>query len=205
MAATPAPVADDPPAVPALQRRAMDNLEFIRDTMARATQVTAVSGRGIAASGAVALAAAALAARHPLGPAWAGWWLAAAVAALPLTTLASARKARRTRAPLLAAPGRKLVLAFLPPVAAGALLTAGLWRAGAFGVLPAAWLLLYGAGVCTGGAYSVRAVPVMGLGFMALGAVALAAPAAWGGALMAAGFGGLHLGFGAYIARRHGG
>jgi hypothetical protein len=183
----------------------MDNLEFIRDTMARAAGVTAVSGLGIAASGAVAVAAAALAARDPVGARWAAAWLVAAAAALPVSLAASAHKARRTNAPLLAAPGRKLVLSFLPPVIAGALLTHGLWRAGHFALLPAAWLLLYGAGVVTGGAFSVRAVPVMGLGFMALGAVALVAPAAWGNALMAAGFGGLHLGFGAYISRRHGG
>jgi hypothetical protein len=190
---------------PALHVRAMDNLEFIRDTMARAAAVTAVSGWGIAATGVVALVAAALAAGDPVGPRWAAWWLGAAVVALPLTGAASVQKARRTNAPLLAAPGRKLVLSFLPPVVAGALLTAGLWRAGAFALLPAAWLLLYGAGVATGGAFSVRAVPVMGLGFMALGALALAAPAAWGNALMAAGFGLLHAGFGAHIARRHGG
>jgi len=40
---------------------------------------------------------------------------------------------------------------------------------------------------------------------MALGAVALFTPAAWGNALMAVGFGGLHLAFGAVIARRYGG
>ena len=204
-AASPAARRAEPADAPALHQRAMDNLEFIRDTMARAGSVTAVSGRGIAASGLVALAAAALAAGDAVGPRWAGWWFAAAAAALPITAAASAHKARRTSAPLLAAPGRKLVLSFLPPVVAGALLTAGLWRAGAFGLLPAAWLLLYGAGVATGGAFSVRAVPVMGLGFMALGALALAAPAGWGNPLMAAGFGGLHLGFGAYIGRRHGG
>lgn len=183
----------------------MDNLEFIRDTMARAAAVTAVSGRGIAASGVVALAAAVLAGREPAGARWAMTWLAAATAALPVTALASIRKARQTNAPLLSAPGRKLVLSFLPPVVAGALLTAALWRASAFALLPAAWLLLYGAGVTTGGAFSVRAVPVMGLGFMALGTLALVAPADWGNALMAAGFGALHLGFGTYIARRHGG
>ena len=195
----------EPADAPALHQRAMDNLEFIRDTMARAAGVTAVSGQGIAATGVVALAAAAVAARHPVGERWAAWWLAAAVVALPISAAASARKARRTNAPLLSAPGRKLVLSFLPPVTAGALLTAGLWRAGAFGLLAPTWLLLYGAGVATGGAFSVRAVPVMGLAFMALGALALAAPAAWGNALMAAGFGLVHVGFGAYVARRHGG
>ena len=40
---------------------------------------------------------------------------------------------------------------------------------------------------------------------MALGTVAYVAPAAWGQRLMAAGFGGLHIGFGLLIARRYGG
>ena len=200
-----------------LHARAMDNLEFIRDTMARATPVTAVSGWGIAASGLIALAAAAGAARTHSHAGWTAWWLAAVALALPLSAAATARKARRTGAPLLTtAPARKLILSFLPPFAVGALLTGALVHLAAYALLPALWLLAYGAGVTTGGAFSVRAVPVMGLAFMALGALALAgvvfapaglaaAPSALGTACMAAGFGLLHLGFGAYIARRHGG
>jgi hypothetical protein len=45
----------------------------------------------------------------------------------------------------------------------------------------------------------------MGTAFMAVGALALATPITWGDAWMAVGFGGLHVGFGLLIARRHGG
>jgi hypothetical protein len=65
--------------------------------------------------------------------------------------------------------------------------------------------MLYGAGVITGGAFSVRIVPVMGICLMACGAVALLAPAAWGDVFMALGFGGLQIAFGIVIARRYGG
>ncbi|HEY0783493.1 MAG TPA: hypothetical protein VGE98_13625, partial [Thermoanaerobaculia bacterium] len=101
--------------------------------------------------------------------------------------------------------GRRFALGLFPPLFAGAVLTLVLFAQGSVWLLPGLWLLLYGTGIVTGGAFSVRTVPVMGLGFVALGAIALAAPPAWGDALLAAGFGGLHLLFGGIIARRHGG
>jgi hypothetical protein len=67
------------------------------------------------------------------------------------------------------------------------------------------WLLMYGAAVVTGGAFSVRIVPFMGLCFMLLGAISLSAPATWADAFLTSGFGGLHIAFGIVIARRHGG
>ena len=71
--------------------------------------------------------------------------------------------------------------------------------------LPGCWLLLYGVSGATGGALSVRVVPVMGVLFMALGVAAFIAPSGWGNIFMAAGFGGLHIIFGATIARHYGG
>ena len=90
------------------------------------------------------------------------------------------RKARRAGTTVFSYPGRRFVLSYVPPIAVGALLTFALVRAGLYQALPGTWLLLYGTGVVTGGAFSVRVVPLMGLCFMALGAIALLGPAAVG-------------------------
>ncbi|MFW6089425.1 MAG: hypothetical protein ACODAB_06710, partial [Gemmatimonadota bacterium] len=137
-----------------------------------------------------------------------GWlvvWLVEAVVAVGIGVWAMRLKARHADLPLLSGAGRKFALSFLPPALAAALLTFALVRAGEFALLPGTWLVLYGAAVVTGGAFSVKVVPVMGLSFMAVGGVALLAGPAWGDPLLAAGFGGLHLGFGVHIARKHGG
>jgi hypothetical protein len=182
----------------------MDNLSFIRHTMERASAFTAVPGWGGVAMGAVALTAAAFGdARRPEN--WLVTWLAAAIAAFSIGGLAMARKARLAGTTVFSYSGRRFVLSYVPPIAVGALLTIALARQGDYATLPGTWLLLYGTGVVTGGAFSVRVVPIMGICFMALGAAALLGPAAWGDPLMAAGFGGLHILFGLIIARRYGG
>jgi hypothetical protein len=185
--------------------RAMGDLRYIRATLENAGSFTAVSGWGQVVVGVTAMVAAFLAASQASVEGWILVWSGEAVLAGVIAFWTTARKAERAGTSVLSGPGRKFVLSFLPPMAGGALLTLWLYRAGATPALPGTWMLLYGAGVITGGAFSVRVVPAMGIAFMAAGALSLFAPAAWATALMALTFGGLHLGFGIFIARRHGG
>lgn len=202
-ASAPAPRRREEP--PALHDRALDHLHFIRDTMEGASRFTAVPGRGIVLIGLTALAAAWVASRRATVEGWVLTWLGEAVCALAIGVATAAIKARAAGVALFSAPGRRAALAFAPPLLAGAVLTAALYRAGRPDLLPGTWLLLYGTGMVTGGAFSVRVVPVMGLGFVLAGAGTLLGPAPWGGPAMAAGFGGLHLLFGLLIWREHGG
>lgn len=183
----------------------MDNLAFIRDTMEAAGAFTAVSGWGMVAVGTIATVAAIIASsRHsPVQSLYV--WLGAAVLATIIMLWAIVRKARKARIPLLSGPGRKFVLSFSPPMVVGALITIVLYRAGLPETIPGMWLLLYGTAVVAGGAFSVKIVPVMGICFMLAGTLALFTPTSWNDWIMAAAFGGLHIGFGIPIARRHGG
>src|SRR4051812_14339084 len=203
--ASPQRMSPPPAEDPALHHRAMDNLRFIRQTMERATEFTAVPGWGGVGMGLVALVAAGIAETRLTTDAWLATWLLTAVAALALGGWTMAGKARRAGTMGFSYSGRRFGLSYLPPLLVGALLTAAPARAGQPGRLPGTWLLLCGTGVVTGGAFSVRVVPLMGLCFMALGAIALFGPPAWGNLLMAAGFGLLHIVFGVIIARRYGG
>lgn len=187
----------------ALHDRALENLRFIRDTMDRTASFTAVSGWGHLAAGVTALAAAAIASGRQ-GDAWLWVWLMEAAVGLALTLSFSVRKARRAGTALTRGAGRKFLLGFAPPALVAIVLTPALVAAGAHAILPGTWLLLYGAAITTAGTFSVRAVPVMGMAFMVVGALALLFPEARD-AWLALGFGGLHIVFGGLIARRYGG
>lgn len=195
-----------------LHDRALDNLQFIRSTMERAGSFTAVPGWGMVLLGVTALAASAHAGSLPAattyGPPQNHWlltWLFEAGLGVSIGIIAMLLKARRAGDTLAQGPARRFGLGVLPPFLVGALLTSVLWTTKQLALLPAVWLLCYGAGVMTGGAFSLRVVPVMGICFMLLGAVAMFAPEASSAWLLAAGFGGLHIVFGLIIARRYGG
>jgi hypothetical protein len=197
--------ADRSPEPIALGDRAMEDLRFIRRTMERGAAFTAVPGWGGVGMGLTALVATAVASGQPTAERWLLVWTLEAFLAVTIGAYAIHKKARRAELPVLSGAGRKFLLSFLPPALAGVVLSVALWKAGAEALLPGVWLLLYGAAVITAGTFSVKIVPVMGICFMVLGVFALLATPPAGDLSMAVGFGGLHIFFGATIARRHGG
>ncbi len=185
--------------------RAIDNLEFIRETMERSTSFTAVPGYGGMLMGVTAVVAAYIAHQQPLVRDWFVTWLVEAALAFAIGLLAMWQKSRLGETSLLSAPARKFALSFVPPLIVGVAITLGLWRYGYYEMMAPVWMLCYGAAVVCGGAFSVRVVPVMGWLFIVMGAAAFALPAAFGNYLMAASFGLTHIIFGAVIGRRYGG
>lgn len=186
---------------------ALDDLRFIRETMERSSAFTAVPGWGMVAMGATAMLAGivTLTPRQLSQRAWLGIWLTEAVFAVSLGLIATWRKAQRAGVPLTSGPARKFMYSFLPAAVAGGILTAVLFQRDQAVLLPGAWLLLYGAAVTSAGSFSVKVLPLMGAGFMLVGMVTFISPPAFHTALLSLGFGGLHIGFGYWIARRHGG
>jgi len=199
------PFARRTPAPVSLDDRARDNIRFIRETMERAGSFTAVPGWGGVAIGITALGAAIIASRETRTNSWLVIWLVEAVVALAIATWTTISKARESHTSVFTGPARRFVYSLAPPLFVGALLTALFFRLGSTGAIPAVWLLLYGTGVVTGGVFSIRIVPLMGLCFIVLGTVALFCPWSWGNAFLAVGFGGFHILFGAVIARNYGG
>lgn len=193
-----------PPVVP-IHEHALDNLRFIREAMERAEPFTAVPGWGGFAMGCIALGAGIYAATQPSRYLWLWTWIYAACAAFAVGAVTMQRKAAQQGRPVFAAPGRRFALSFLPAIVAGSALTVSLVHARQWDVLPGVWLLLYGAAITSGGAFSIRLIPGMGACFLALGLAALFGPPAWGDALLIFGFGVLHIVFGMVIARRYGG
>jgi hypothetical protein len=199
------PIRKEHPEALAMHDHAMANLRYIRETMERAGSFTAVPGWGGVGMGVTAVAAAFIASRQRNATEWLGAWLVEGAIAIIIGACAMYRKAQRANLSLWSAPARKFAFSLLPSLGAGALLTFVLFRADLIAAIPGMWLLLYGAGVITGGAFSAPVVPVMGACFMLLGGAAILAPVAWSDLLLGMGFGGLHILFGAIIARRYGG
>jgi len=185
--------------------RAIDNVKYIRDMMERSASFTAVPGYGGMLMGTTAIVAAYIASQQIYLRNWLVVWLTEAFLAAAIGFLAMWQKSKIAGSSLTSAPARKFAFGFAAPLLAGVGITLGLWRYDHYDMMPPIWMLCYGAAVVTGGAFSVRAVPVMGWFFMAFGAVAFLFPTVYRDYFMAASFGLTHIVFGAIIAKRYGG
>lgn len=198
-------IRNDAAAPVSIDAGAVAHLRYIRDTIEAAHTFTSVPGKGCIAMGITALAAAVLDTVPGLAPYWLPIWLTAAVTAVALASLFLVLKAKSQGLSLWRGVARRFFLTLLPALLAGAVLTTALIDSGARDLVAGAWLLLYGAGLAASGVFSIGPVMITGFGFMVLGTLALALPPSWSTALLATGFGGLHLVLGTIISRRHGG
>ena len=189
-----------------IHEHALSNLRYIREAMERASaSFTSIPGWGGVAVGLVAIATTVWSHRFAGTQEWLLAWMGCAVVSALIAGITMVRKASRANISFTGVSSRRFFTSYFAPIAAGAALTYLLGHLGLYAVLPATWLLLYGASFVSSGAYSIPVVPVMGVCFMVLGVAACFVPASAGNALLGAGFGGLHVGFGFLIARRYGG
>jgi len=188
-----------------IHEHALSNLRYIREAMERASAFTSIPGWGGVGVGLLAIATAVI--THPFAGTrrWLLAWLGCAILAAIVAGITMIRKARLANVSFRGTPARRFFISYFAPIFAAAALTYILGHNGLYAVLPATWLLLYGASFISSGAFSIPVVLVMGICFMALGVAACFVSPAVGNALLGAGFGGLHVGFGVMIARRYGG
>jgi hypothetical protein len=199
---------------PALRSRgAREELAYIRRTLDAAGSFSSVPGRGLVVIGLMALAAAVVNQRVTGAP-WDGGARPVESLAVWATLLAfsvlvglwtMAQKARRTGQPVWSPVLRKALWGYCAAMLLGGILSGAVIRTGQLDMLPEIWLGCYGLAMIAGGVMSVAPVRWMGISFLALSGARALLPAPYGLLLLAAGFGGLHILFGAYIAWRHDG
>lgn len=195
----------------ALHERAEKNLQYIRELMESSTSFTGVSGIGYMLAGLSAFLATWVAALQDNSFAWLLVWMAELIVAGSLAIGFTVNKAQRQGESLWSSNGKKVLFAFSPPMAVGAVLTVSMTQLNNIELLPGIWLCVYGAAVMTAGAYSVAVLPLMGAIFLlaGTGAIFMISPGpqmlAIGNLYLGTAMGCLHLIFGYVIWKDYGG
>ncbi len=196
------PLRAEPPA--AIESRALGTLAYIRASIESSGSMDLPGMAGIV-MGVVGLLAAVMVSLPHWAHHWLGIWLAAAAMALIFGGALVARQMGVGGHARYWGPARKFLLCLCPALLAGAVLTWVLYAAGAAGVIPGMWLLLYGCAVLAASTVTsagiTRLVAVMGALFVALGAASFALPESAHNAMLGLGFGALHIVFGFLIGR----
>ena len=192
-------------------RSAQEDLKYIRQTLETATKFSSVSGQGLMLVGFLTTAAVGVNLRvtgSPWDPgvdqfAALAVWAVLLVIGLAAGVWSTERKARLAGKKLWTPALVNALWAYGAGMALGGLLSLSAWKVGHLELLPAIWLGCYGSAMTAAGVLSVSPVRWMGISFLGLALVAVLSPPQAGLALLAAGFGWLHIGFGAWIHWRH--
>ena len=184
---------------------AAENLRYIRSTIEASQTFTTVPGKGCIAMGLAALLAAGLESVPAIADLWLPIWLIAAVVSCAVALFFMEVKAQAEGLSLRRSVAVRFFLTLAPAFVAGGILTVVLADDVGRDVVAGIWMLMYGVGIAACGVFSIPIVLIAGFAFMGLGTVTFAAPPAWAPALLALGFGGIHLLLGAIVMRDHGG
>ena len=195
--------------------QALAQLETIRLLMERAALYRRALGPISLGVGTLGTGAAALGIALPLGstPGFAGLWLGAAIGAVALAFIVVRRQAMRDGESFWSPPSRRVALALLPPLAAGAGLAIPFllnqdWASRVVWLLPALWMTLYGCALHAAGFFMHRGIRLLGWAYVVAGVGDLL----WWSCLpnqfptialnhlvMGLGFGAGHLAYGIYL------
>jgi hypothetical protein len=197
----PAKSAPPPENTVSMDEHARATLRYIRASMDAASSLAVPGSAGIAV-GIVGVVAAVLAALPALQTHWLLVWLASAPVACMLGVAVVVRQWSRQGRSVFGASGQRLALCLLPCLAAGAALTAVDLSEGHLHAIAGTWLMLFGCAVIATSVLTVRLLAWLGALFMAFGVMALWLPTSVHNLLLGAGFGGLHLLFGAFLIGR---
>jgi hypothetical protein len=184
---------------------ALAQLRYIRHTMDGATRFTAVPGLGMVVVGTSAVVAAAYASTRADTASLLAVWAVEGLFALTVGMIALYAKTRRMGVDIARGSARKFLLALVPSGLCAVALSFALTVHEQLDLVPAVWLTGYGTGVIAAGAHSVAVVPLLGAAFICCGLIALVLNPSYANLLLGGAFGGLHIVFGSYIARHHGG
>ncbi|MBV9852886.1 MAG: hypothetical protein JO250_24770 [Armatimonadetes bacterium] len=187
---------------------ARENLRVIRQVMERSTKYSTLSGLSGVLIGLTAIAGV-LATRHvrdiyahPLRLALI--WLVVLALAVAIDFARNKRRAAQVGKRVVSPLGAHILIAALPAFFAGAVLTAFFALHHLLFYVWGVWMLCYGLAICAVGLFSVRPVSYLGAAFVLAGAVTLFLSVPYHLYMMALTFGGFHIAYGLWTARRDG-
>ena len=208
-----------------LEARALEDLAFLRRTMAEAALFRQLPGLGMVLMGLISLVGCYVASWRLSFDWWVNVWAGAGFVGWLVGMLAITLKGRKAAIMWWRGAGRKAAEGFAPAVVVGIFMTEFLFELGEFHLMAGLWAMLYGVAMCGAAPFTVGPLRLLGVAFIVMGCgyfglliwgdnlgtgMGWAQAKVWGtlrgeDLFLAATFGGLHILSGGYVALRHGG